>query len=428
MAANPMKKTMSQKILSRAAGKPVVPGDIVVPLVDIAMANDGSCPMAIDFFEQNVGASVAFPERIVFIEDHYVPCPNERVAKLLKKMRDFAFKHKIDYFGPGNGVCHRLMPESGYVLPGSLVVGADSHTTTYGAINVFSTGIGSSDFAGVLQTGKIWLKVPQAISVELKGVLPSGTTPKDIALHIIGYFGAHGGAYRAFEFKGSGLSSVSIEGRFTICNMMVETGAKASIMPFDDQTCHWIKTQPKLQKIDCSWATAADFGASYEVETVIDLDKLEPVVAAPHCVANVLPVAALVHEKIHMGVIGTCTNGSIEDLRVVARILENNDIAPGVLLLIVPPSRRILAHANKEGLLGLFLNKGAMVLPPSCGPCCGALNGVPLDGQNVISTANRNFKGRMGNVNAQIFLASPATVAASTVTGYITDPRRFLNG
>ncbi|WP_337997679.1 aconitase/3-isopropylmalate dehydratase large subunit family protein [Oleispirillum naphthae] len=419
-----MGATIAEKILSRRAGRAVAPGDVVVIDADYAMANDGSGPMSIRLFDR-LEMPVRHPERIVLVVDHYVPCPNDKVAGLLKEMADFAARHGIKLFRAGDGICHRLMPEQGYVRPGAVVVGADSHSTTYGALNAFAAGIGSSDFAGVLATGRLWLQAPASIRIELAGALGAGVYAKDLALHVVGEIGADGGTYRVLEYGGAGVASIDMEGRFTLCNMGVETGAKAAVMPCDAVTERWIRDNPHLEDAAAAGGVAADADAAYAGRLAVDLSRLEPMLAAPHRVDNVHPVADWQETAISSAVIGTCTNGSLEDMRIAAAILAPRGIASGVQLLVVPPSRQILAQAIAEGLISVFVEKGAVIVPPGCGPCCGALNGVPADGGVAVSTANRNFKGRMGNVNSEVFLASPATVAASAATGHITDPRRL---
>jgi 3-isopropylmalate/(R)-2-methylmalate dehydratase large subunit len=422
-----MSMTMTQKILAKHARKERAQvGDILIVSVDCAMATDGSAPMAIDLFERMEPEGVPFPEKIILVEDHYVPCPNEKVAALHSKMNNFARLHGCKLFKPGEGICHRLLPEQGYVKPGGLIVGADSHTTTYGALNAFATGIGSSDFAGVLFTGKLWLKVPPSIKVEFNGIPRKGVFAKDAALHIVGALSAAGATYSALEFSGKGLSNFDMEGRFTISNMGIETGAKAAIMPFDERTSDWISENAHLEETVKKDAVFPDPDCDYSGVLSIELDELEPLLAAPHRVDNVAPVSKYESKGIHMAVLGTCTNGSLDDLRIAVEMLKGKDLAEDITFLVVPPSKKILMDAMSEGLIQVLVEKGAVIVPPGCGPCCGALNGIPGDGDVVISTANRNFKGRMGNVNSEVFLASPATVTASAITGKITDPRRFL--
>jgi len=422
---NKRPQTMVEKIISSKVVGPVLAGQVLPVPIDYAMATDGSAPMAIDFFEQLEG-KVKYPERILLIQDHYVPCPNDKVAALLKKMEEFSDSHKIKLYGEGEGICHRLLPEQGYVSPGSVVVGADSHSTTYGALNAFGTGIGSSDFAGAMYTGKLWLKVPESIKIILKGQLQVYVYAKDLALYLVGSLGSDGATYCSLEFAGPAIADLSMESRFTLCNMVVETGGKNGIMPCDKICREWIMNNSYLNDDVISNGVDADAEAAYKFQQTIDLSTLEPQLSAPHAVDNVDPVAKWSGKKLHMAVIGTCTNGSIEDLRIAADVLKHNTLARGLRLLIIPPSRQILREAVAEGLVELFLEKGAMIAPPGCGPCCGALNGVPRDGDVVISTANRNFSGRMGNIDSEVFLASPLTVAISAITGKITDPRSFF--
>ena len=419
-------RTVAEKILARRIGRPVRPGEVVVADVDFAMATDGSAPMAIEFFRR-LGGPVKHPDRMVLIIDHYVPCPNDKVAGLLKGIENFAAQEGITLFRGGEGICHRLMPEKGFVRPGGIVVGADSHSTAYGALNALGTGIGSSDFAGALYTGQVWLKVPETIRVELSGKLRPGVFAKDLVLSIVGQIGADGATYCALEYGGDGVAGLGMEERFTICNMGVETGAKMAVMPCDTVTEAWVDANPSLTTDALKGRVEADAGASYREVVAFDLGDVVPTVAAPHRVDNVHPVKDWEEKAVDAALIGTCTNGSVEDLRIAARVLADRPVAPGVRLLIVPPSREILTRAMAEGLVGLLVERGAMLLPPGCGPCCGAQNGVPAAGEVVVSTANRNFQGRMGNVAAEIFLASPATVAASAATGRITDPRRVLD-
>lgn len=423
-----MSMTMVEKIIARHAGREKVQaGDILIVSADYAMATDGSAPMAIEMFEKMDPDRVRFPEKIILVEDHYVPCPNEKVAALHRKMNDFARQNGCRLFRTGEGICHRLLPEQGFVKPGSLVVGADSHTTTYGAVNAFATGIGSSDFAGVMLTGKLWLRVPPSIRVEINGNLQEGVFPKDVALYLVGHLSADGATYCALEFSGRGLSDMSMEGRFTICNMGIETGAKAAIMPFDEITSDWVSENRSLSEVDKNGAVEPDQDSDYIRVVNIELGKLEPLLSAPHRVDNVVAVTDHQGREINMAVLGTCTNGSLEDMRIAAGMLKGRDIPEDINFLVVPPSKKILLEAMSEGLIQAFIEKGATIVPPGCGPCCGALNGIPGDGDVAISTANRNFKGRMGNVNSEVFLASPATVIASAINGKITDPRRFLS-
>jgi len=416
--------TIAEKILSRHAGKQVHPGDIILPEVDMAMATDGSAPMSIDIFHGTGARKLLHPERIVFVEDHYVPCPNEKVAALHEKMEFFAKQYGCLIFKAGEGICHRLLPEKGLIEPGYLVAGADSHSTTYGALASFGTGIGSTDLAGIMYTGKLWLQVPPSIKISFKGQLPPGTFAKDVAIFIAGYLGADGANYQVIEFGGESLSQINIEGRMTLCNMGVETGAKAVLTPFDETTEIWF--QKNLNKTPAA-KIQPDSTAEYIDHHEIDLSLMSPVLAVPNKVDSVSKVSEWEGKPVNTVVIGTCTNGSLEDLRIASEIIENGGIAKGTSLLVVPPSRTIFLQAMEKGYIQKMVNKGALLTSPGCGPCCGALNGIPHNGETVISTANRNFKGRMGNPAAEIFLSSPATAAASAVKGKITDPGRLLS-
>jgi 3-isopropylmalate/(R)-2-methylmalate dehydratase large subunit len=315
-----------------------------------------------------------------------------------------------------------LVPEKGFVLPGELVLGADSHTCTYGALGALSTGVGSTDLAAAAFSGKLWFKVPQSIKIVLKGNLPPATQPKDLILYLIGQMGADGATYKSVELYGEVIENIEMDGRFTICNMGVEMGAKFMIIPPDEKTIEWAK-QHSARPFTPIWA---DEDAIYEEIREFDISSLTPMVAKPHRVDNVVPVEEVEGLEIQEVLIGTCTNGRLSDLRTAARVLKNRKIHPDVRLLIVPASRSILQEAVKEGLVEVFLSAGAIVLPPGCGPCVGTHQGIPADGERVLSTANRNFKGRMGNPNAEIYLASPLTCAASAIEGKISDPRKYL--
>jgi 3-isopropylmalate/(R)-2-methylmalate dehydratase large subunit len=337
-------------------------------------------------------------------------------------MRDFADEQKIHLYDIGEGVCHQLVPEQGHVVSGDLVIGADSHTCTYGVINAFSTGVGSTDLAAGLVSGKLWFKVPETIKFVINGRLSPGVYSKDIILHLIGDITADGATYMSAEYVGEAIADLSVEARFTICNMAIEMGAKCGLMEADAKTEAWIRERSKRSFVPVT----ADPDAVYAQVRTYDVSKLAPQVAMPHTVDNVAPVTELLKIPIHQGVIGTCTNGRMEDLRIAAHILKGKRIAPGTRLIVAPASRQILLDAIKEGVLTTLVEAGAAVVTPGCGPCVGTHNGVPSDGENVISTANRNFKGRMGNNKAFVYLASPATVAASMLFGRITDPREFV--
>ena len=418
-----MDHTLAEKIIGSHFGKPVSAGETVVVSVDLAMATDGSGPLTIQLFREMGFSKVWDPARVLMVLDHYVPCPNDKVAGLQDGMRAFCSAGNGVLFDLGEGICHQLLPEKGYVQPGGLVVGADSHSLTYGAFNALGTGIGSSDLAAVMGTGKIWLRVPQSIKIRFCGRTPPHVTAKDIALSIVGRIGASGANYRAVEFDGDALLTLDMDDRMTICNMMVETGAKCSIMPFDPVAESWVRR--------FRWKTmrpvAPDPGAVYAETLDIDLAQLTPQIAAPHHVDRVSPIAEVEGTPIQMVVIGTCTNGRLKDLDAAAKLLDRKGRAPAVELLIVPASRDIYLDALRKGIMDIFVRSGAVILPPGCGPCCGSSAGIPGDGENVLSTANRNFLGRMGNIKSNIYLGSPLSAAAAAVTGKITDPKRLAD-
>jgi 3-isopropylmalate/(R)-2-methylmalate dehydratase large subunit len=418
-----MGKTIAEKIFSNHANKDVKAGDIIIAKLDALMGQDGTSPLAIKVFEELGGTRVINPEKVLLVMDHSVPPPNEGVANLHKLMREFAEKYGTQITEFGEGVCHQVFMERGLATPGSLVIGADSHTCTYGALNCFSTGVGSSELAAAMYTGKLWFKVPSTVKININGKLPKGVVSKDIILYLVGYFKADGLTYKAIEFDGETIRDLSIDGRATITNMVVEMGAKAGIMPFDEKTKEFFKNIG----IVINNGIEADKDAEYESIYNFDISNLEPQVALPHTVDNVYPISQIEKIKIHEAFIGTCTNGRLEDLRYAAQILKGKKVNKNVKLIITPASKRIYMQALKEGLIETFLNAGAVVTNPGCGPCVGTHQGVPADGENVISTANRNFKGRMGNNKALIHLASPLTVAASAIKGEITDPREFLD-
>lgn len=417
-----MGKTIVEKIFSSHSGKDVKSGEIVLAEVDFLMAQDGTAPLVIKNFE-NLGFENVFnPEKVVFVIDHNSPSPNEGVSSLHKLMRDFAKKHKIEIYDIGEGVCHVLLPEKGKVKPGDIVLGADSHTPTYGALNCFASGVGSTDLAIALATGSLWFKVPQSIKVEIEGKIPFGIFGKDIALYMVKNLTSEGAIYRSVEIKGKVIENLSMDERFTICNLTTEIGAKCGIMEFDDRVKEYIE---KRGIKDYS-PVFPDKDAIYEREIFIDISNLKPQVAKPHQVDNVCDIDEVQGIEINQGFIGTCTNGRVSDFEIAAKILRGKKIKKGVRLICTPGSREIYIECLRRGYIEILVESGACVTNPGCGPCVGTHQGIPSDGDVVISTANRNFKGRMGNPNAFIYLASPATVAASCIEGKITDPRKYL--
>jgi len=417
-----MGKTIAEKILGKHAGKELSAGDFAVCNVDFTFGQDGTSSIIIDRVKE-LGLK-ELKTRFCMVIDHSAPSPSEGVSRVHKKMRDFAKEFNVPIFDIGCGVCHQVIPESGNLLPGDLVLGADSHTCTYGALGVFATGVGSTDLSIALATGKNWFKVPKTIKIIIKGSLAKGVFPKDIALYVITKIRANGATYKAVEFCGETVNRMDMDGRFTITNMVVEMGAKAGFMPVDKNTLRWFKDiKVALSGIR---TLAADPDAEYEDVLEFDASKIEPQVSVPHSVDSAKPALELKDVMINEAFLGTCTNGRLKDLQVAAKILKGKRVAPGVRFIVAPSSRKIYLEALRSGILNILINAGAVIVAPGCGPCVGTHNGIPADGEVVLSSANRNFKGRMGNPNSYIYLASPATVAASAIRGYISDAKEFL--
>ena len=417
-----MGKTIAEKIFSSHSGKDAYAGDIVIANLDFMIGQDGTSGVAIDSFYK-MAKKVFDPKKIAIIIDHSSPAPNEGVAAIHKKIREFAKEQGIYLYDIGCGICHQITPEMGHAVPGDLVIGADSHTCTYGAINVFSTGLGSTDVAAGWIAGKLWFKVPESVRVNFNGKLPKGVYSKDLILSLIGQIGADGATYESLEIYGDAIDALSVDARFTLSNMAIECGAKAGIMRADKKVLDWVKTHHPHRAPN---PVEADKDAKYLKTINIDVTKLEPQIAKPHTVDNVVPVSQLGDVAVQQGLIGTCTNGRLEDFQIAAKILKGKKIKDGVRLIVAPASKSILMAMIKDGTYQTLMEAGAVSVTPGCGPCVGTHNGVPSNGENVISTANRNFKGRMGNVNSFIYLGSPATVAASMLEGKIADPRKYL--
>jgi 3-isopropylmalate/(R)-2-methylmalate dehydratase large subunit len=416
-------KTIAEKILSSHSGRDARAGDIVIADLDFVMGQDGTSPLTIRALE-NMGVSKVFnPDKVAVVMDHSSPSPLEGVSALHTIMRDFGARTGAHVYDVGCGVCHQLIPEQGHVVAGDLMVGCDSHTCTYGALNVFSTGVGSTDGAAGMAAGKLWFKVPPTIRIVINGALPDGVYAKDVVLYLAGLLGADGATYAALEFAGTTIDALSVEARMTISNMAIEMGAKAGLMAADQKVLDWCAAHSDR----CPTPQNPDADAVYEKVIEVDATKLVPQVAKPHAVDNVAPLSEVAGIPIAEGFIGTCTNGRLEDLAIAAAVLKGKKLHDGVRLIVAPASRAIYLAAIEAGYISAFVEAGACVVTPGCGPCVGTHNGVPSDGENVLSTANRNFKGRMGNSNAFIYLSSPATVAASVVTGRITDPRSEVN-
>jgi len=416
-----MGKTIAEKILGSHSGKDVRTSDIVLGKVDLLMGHDWNTTLTVEVLREMGVEKVFDAKKVILVVDHGVPSPNEKVSVLQKATEEFGKAQGALVYGSGEGICHQLLPEQGHVLPGMIILGCDSHTTTYGALNAFSVGVGSADLAAALASGQLWFKVPQTIRMILNGRLPKGVSPKDLILHIIGKVTAEGANYMAVEFGGDGVDGISMDGRLTICNMGIEMGAKVVLFEVDSKTREWLS----LRTSQAYEPVSPDGDAQYVQVMQWDLSSLVPQVAKPHQVDHVVPVTEIEGLRVQQGLLGTCTNGRLEDLMVAAKILKGRKVFPDFRLMVAPASRQVLLEAIRSGIIEILLEAGAMLLPPGCGPCHG-LGGVPRDGENVISTANRNFKGRMGNNKAFIYLASPATVAASAIEGKIVDPRNYM--
>jgi 3-isopropylmalate/(R)-2-methylmalate dehydratase large subunit len=415
---------ISEKLLAKASGKDLVhPSEIVDANVDVVMVHDLTGPLAVEAFRKVGVSKVWDSKKVVIILDHQVPAESVKAAELHKMMRKFAKEQGIILYDVGKGgICHQVMPEKGHVLPGSLIVGADSHTCTYGAFGSFATGIGSTEAAAVFATGKIWLKVPPTIKINVKGQFQRYVTPKDLILNIISQVGADGATYKSVEFTGSAIRDMNISGRMTLCNMVVEMGAKNGVVEPDEVTRNFLKGRinEPMPSFDSS---KSDPNAKYDQEIDIDITDLTPQIAIPPYVDRVKAVSMIADERIEQAFIGSCTNGRIEDLRLAAQIMKGRSVKESVRTLVIPASKEVYVQALKEGLIEVFTDAGAMVCGSTCGPCLGGHIGLLAAGETCISTSNRNFIGRMGSKEANVYLASPATVAASAVMGKITDPQ-----
>ena len=418
-----MGRTFAEKILAQKTGlEELEPGQIVTVQPDKLLTHDNTAAIAKIFREIGV-EKVARPEISVIVLDHVVPAATEGHATNHQRIREFVKEQGItDFYDVGEGICHQVLPEKGHALPGLLIVGSDSHTPTHGAFGAFAAGIGRTEGAAVMATGEIWLMVPKSFRIDLQGRLPKGVYAKDLILYIIGELGADGADYRAVEFTGPVIEDMTVASRMVLCNMVAEMGAKIGVVTPDDKTRKWLEGRSEADFRE----VFADPDASYERVMEYDVSALLPQVARPHTVDNVVPVTDVVGTKVDQTFIGTCTNGRLEDFQVAAQILRGRKVASTTRLLILPASREVLLAAIAEGIITDLVAAGAVVLNPGCGPCLGAHEGVMAPGEVTISTANRNFKGRMGCKEAEIYLASPATVAASALTGEIADPRAFL--
>ncbi len=418
-----MGMTMSQKILAAHAGKDQVKvGELIMADLDLVLGNDITTPVAIKEFSKMSVEGVFDKSKIAIVPDHFAPNKDIKAAEQCKLIREFAHDKEIEnYFEMGQmGIEHVLLPEKGLVVSGNLVIGADSHTCTYGALGAFSTGVGSTDMAAGMATGKAWFKVPSAIKFNITGSMNEWVSGKDVILHIIGMIGVDGALYRSMEFSGPGLKNLTINDRFSMANMAIEAGAKNGIFAVDEITLDYVKKHSKKEyKV-----YEADSDAEYEQVYDIDLSKIEPTIAFPHLPDNTKTVDQAENIKIDQVVIGSCTNGRLEDLAVAAKILRGNQVKKGIRVIIFPATQKIFLQAMIKGYIETFIKAGCVVSTPTCGPCLGGHMGILAAKERAVATTNRNFIGRMGHVESEVYLASPAVAAASALTGYITDPRK----
>ena len=417
-----MGMTMTQKILADHAGlSSVEAGQLIEARLDLVLGNDITTPVAINEFRRAGFEGVFDRDKIAIVLDHFVPNKDIKAAEQSKSCRDFACEHCVSHFYDVGkmGIEHALLPEQGVVTAGDCVIGADSHTCTYGALGAFSTGVGSTDMAAAMATGKAWFKVPSAIKFELTGKLPKNCSGKDVILSVIGEIGVDGALYKSMEFTGEGVSELSMDDRLCICNMAIEAGAKNGIFPVDDVTKAYINGRCEREyKV-----YEADADAEYERTVTVELDKIAPTVACPHLPENTRPASELHDIKIDQVVIGSCTNGRMEDMETAYKILAGKKVADGVRCIIIPATMAILRECVERGYYTAFIDAGAVVSTPTCGPCLGGYMGILAAGERCIATTNRNFVGRMGHPKSEVYLASPATAAASALTGYITEPK-----
>ena len=417
-----MGMTMTQKILAAHAGLPeVTAGQLIEAQLNIVLGNDITTPVAVNEFQKAGFQQVFDKDHVVIVLDHFVPNKDIKAAEQSKQCREFACSHCISHFYDVGrmGIEHALLPEQGIVTAGDCVIGADSHTCTYGALGAFSTGVGSTDMAAGMATGRAWFKVPAAIRFHLTGKLPASCSGKDVILTIIGQIGVDGALYKSMEFTGPGVASLSMDDRLCICNMAIEAGAKNGIFPVDETTLAYLEGRSERPPVTYT----ADEDAVYERTVEIDLSAIVPTVACPHLPENTRPAAELSHIKIDQVVIGSCTNGRMEDMEAAYRILKGNRVADGVRCIIIPATMAIYRECVERGYVTAFIDAGAVVSTPTCGPCLGGYMGILAEGERCVATTNRNFVGRMGHVKSEVYLASPATAASSALTGCITAPK-----
>ena len=408
--------TTAEKLVSAHAGKKVAAGDLVIVDVDGVMATDATAPFAIQAFQSMGGNQLWDAQKVSLVLDHATPPPNEAISNLHKMMREFAAETNCHFYDVGEGICHQLMVENQHVEPGHLFFGADSHTPTYGALNAFAAGVGSTDLAAIMLTGKTWMKVPETIRIELVGELPTGISAKDVILFLVKTIGLDGARYMAVEFTGEAIHAMTLASRMVLANMTAEMGAKTGLV------------EPIGLQLWYDWdATYPDTDAQYVRTEQLDVSQIRPQVALPHLPSNTVSIDEALGVKVQQAFIGSCTNARLEDLQIAAKVLQGKRISLGVRLLIAPSSRKVYQDALADGTIQTLSLAGATILTSGCGPCVGTLGGIPADGEVVISSTNRNFQGRMGNPKADIYLASPAVVAASALTGEITDPAEVIS-
>ncbi|MCG2715586.1 MAG: 3-isopropylmalate dehydratase large subunit [Candidatus Marinimicrobia bacterium] len=420
-----MGSTITEKILAAHSGRDSVkPGELINAEIDVIMCHDVTTTPAIDMLAEKGLSKVAYPERVVVMPDHFVPNKDIQSAEMVAKIRRWAKEQGIEQFYElgRHGVCHALLPEQGHVRPGTTIICGDSHTSTHGALGAFSTGVGSTDLAATLVTGELWFKVPETILFRLTGKLGKGVYSKDVILEIIRRIGVDGALYKTMEFTGELIDDLSVEARMTICNMAIEAGGKSGIINPDQKTIDYVKARTD-EPFELLYS---DPDAEYSQIIDIDVSELEPIVAFPHLPSNGKPVSQVGEILIDQAYLGSCTNGRIEDLRVAAEIMKNKKVAKNTRMIVVPATTDIWKQANKEGLLDIFMDAGATVSSPTCGACLGGHMGILAAGERCISSTNRNFVGRMGSPKSEVFLSSPATVAASAIEGKIADPRKYL--
>jgi len=412
---NNMPQTIVEKVISNHSTKKVYCGELTVVDVDMVMATDTTAPLAIQAFKKMGGDKIWDKNKMILVIDHASPAPNQAIAVLHDLMREFADEQNIKLYDVGDGICHQLMIDNHHVRPGQIVLGADSHTCTYGAVGAFATGVGSTDLAGAMLTGSTWLKVPETIKIELNGELQTGVYAKDIILNLVGKFGIEGATYQAIEFTGKTVKAMSLDSRMTLANMVIEMGAKAAFVDMEG-----------LQLPYNYEPVTPDKNASYIKTLSIDVSEIEPNIAVPHFPDNVKPISEYEGIPIHQAFIGSCTNGRLEDLREAAKIVKGKRIHPNVRFIIAPASRKVYLDALEDGTAQILSEAGATFLPSGCGPCVGTHQGIPGNGENVASSTNRNFQGRMGNPNSSVYLGSPSFVAASALKGKITNPQSVI--